>query len=45
MANSLEDTPLVMISSFEQLQELVTELLTVSEIAVDLEVILVNLLH
>lgn len=37
MANSLEDTPLVMISSFEQLQELVTELLTVSEIAVDLE--------
>ena len=45
MANSLEDTPLIMINSFEQLQELVTELLTVSEIAVDLEVILVNLLH
>ena len=38
----LEDTPLVLVETEEQLQDMVTQLKSVSEFAVDLEVCLLN---
>ena len=45
MPGSLEDIPLIIITTLEQLQQLKSELMNVKEFAIDMEVMFGNLLH